>query len=216
MKKKYILFDLDGTLTDSQEGITKAVEYALHAFGIEVKDRSSLRVFIGPPLTDSFRRYYGFSEEKALEGVKKYREYYNEKGKFENAVYEGIPEVLERLKEEGKILIVATSKPELYAKQIMEHFGLTKYFADIYGATMDGSRVNKDDVIRYALREKGITNVEEAVMVGDREHDVLGAKKCGMEAVGVLFGFGSREELELSGAAVIVETAEELGEVLCG
>lgn len=215
MKKKYILFDLDGTLTDSQEGITKAVEYALASFGITVEDRAELNVFIGPPLTDSFEKYYGFSGEQALEGVKKYREYYNEKGKFENAVYEGIPEVLRRLKEAGKVLIVATSKPEFYAKQIIEHFDLAKYFDGIYGATMDGSRVHKDDVIRYALKENGITDLNEAVMVGDREHDVIGAKKCGLEAVGVLFGFGSRQELEENGAAEIAETVEQLGDILC-
>lgn len=216
MNKKYILFDLDGTLTDSEEGITKAVEYALHDFGIEVADRSDLRVFIGPPLTDSFMKYYGFSEEKALEGVKKYREYYNEKGKFENAVYEGIEEVLSRLKKEGKQLIVATSKPEFYAKQIMDHFDLSKYFSNIYGATMDGSRVYKEDVIRYALQENGITDPEEAVMVGDREHDMIGAKKCGLEAIGVLFGFGSREELKTNGAVAIAETVAQLGDLLCG
>lgn len=216
MNKKYILFDLDGTLTDSQEGITKAVEYALKDFGIEVADRSELTVFIGPPLTDSFIKYYGFSEEKALEGVKKYREYYNAKGKFENAVYEGIPEVLARLKKAGKILFVATSKPEFYAKQIVDHFGLSKYFSNIYGATMDGSRVHKDDVIRYALQENGITDLDEVVMVGDREHDIIGAKKCGLEAIGVLFGFGSREELETNGAVAIAETVAQLGDLLCG
>lgn len=216
MNKKYILFDLDGTLTDSQEGITKAVEYALNYFGIEVADRSELNVFIGPPLAESFMKYYGFSEEKALEGVKKYREYYNVKGKFENAVYEGIPAVLERLNDAGKILFVATSKPEFYARQIIEHFNLSGYFAGIYGATMDGSRVNKDEVIRYALQENGITDLHEVIMVGDREHDIIGAKKCGLEAIGVLFGFGSREELETNGAAAIAETAAQLGDLLCG
>lgn len=213
--RKYLLFDLDGTLTDSQEGITKSVEYALNYYGIQVEDRKELNVFIGPPLAESFMKYYGFSREKALEAVKKYREYFGVTGKFENTVYEGIPEVLEKLKQAGKILILATSKPEVYAKQIMEHFDLAKYFTNIHGSELDGSRVHKDEVIRFALKANGITDLEEAVMIGDREHDMIGAKKCGLEAIGVLFGFGSRRELEENGAAAIAETAEELGELLC-
>lgn len=214
MKKQYILFDLDGTLTDSQEGITKSVAHALKYYGIEVEDRAQLNCFIGPPLVDSFMKYFGFTKEQAYEATERYREYFGVTGKFENRVYDGIPQMLQRLKDVKKTLIVATSKPELYAKQIIEHFDLAPYFKEVYGADMEGNRVNKDDVIRYALKAENITDLQDVIMVGDREHDVIGAKKCGIEAIGVLFGFGSREELELSGAFAIAETPEEVGEII--
>lgn len=214
--KQYIFFDLDGTLTDSQEGITKSAAYALKHFGIEVEELSQLRFFIGPPLMDSFMNHFGFSEEKAAEAVKYFREYFNATGKFENRVYDGIPQVLERLKTAGKTLVVATSKAELFAKQILEHFELAKYFDKVYGADMEGTRCHKDQVIAYALEEMQLTDVSQVIMVGDKEHDVLGAKRNGIDTIGVLFGFGSRQELEESGAAVIVETVEEIGNVILG
>lgn len=212
--KKYILFDLDGTLTDPMEGITNSVAYALEFYGIHVEDKNTLTVFIGPPLKDSFEKYYGFSAEKATEAIQKYREYFEKSGMFENAVIPGIPEALETLKNKGYILITATSKPERYAKKIMEKFDLARYFQDICGADMEETRVRKGDVIRYAMEKNGITEASQAVMVGDREHDVLGAKECGMDCLGVLFGYGSREELKEAGASQIAETVEEMETLL--
>lgn len=214
MKKSYILFDLDGTLTDPMVGITKSVQYALKTYGIEEPDLEKLIPFIGPPLKDSFMKYYNFPEEQAREGIARYREYFTVKGIFENQVYDGIPQMLQNLKAAGKSLLVATSKPEQFAKQILEHFDLDGYFDFIGGASMDEVRVKKGDVIAYVLDSMGIGDVSRAVMVGDREHDVLGARENGMDCVGVLFGYGGRQELEHAGAGRIVETVEELTEVL--
>lgn len=189
--KKYIFFDLDGTLTDSAEGITNSVAYVLKHYGISVKDKSTLNVFVGPPLVESFMKYYGFDREQARASVEIYREYFEDKGMFENAVYPGIPELLDGLKKDGYKLYVATSKPEQYSVKIIEHFGLAEYFEMVGGADMN-----------------------EIVMVGDRENDMNGAKQNHMESVGVLYGYGSREELENSGAGHIAKTVEELGKVL--
>lgn len=214
MDKKYMLFDLDGTLTDPQEGITNSVAYALEQYGIHVEDKSSLNKFIGPPLKDSFMEYYGFAEDRAEEAVWKYREYFNEDGIFENKVYPGIPQMLQRLNDQGKILIVATSKPTVYAKRILERFELSQYFADVQGSEMDGRRTKKEEVISYALEQNQITDNAQAVMIGDREHDIIGAKKCGLDSIGVLFGYGSREELEGCGAGQIVDTVQMLEDLL--
>lgn len=207
---QYLLFDLDGTLTDSALGITNSVKYALEEFGIVVKDRGELLKFIGPPLVDSFMEYYGFSREKAAEAVAIYREYFQAKGIFENRVYDGVEEVLKELKDRGKTLILATSKPEVFTVRILEHFHLAEYFYFVAGATMDESRNKKDQVIAYALEQCKIADKSEALMIGDREHDILGAGANGIDSVGVLYGFGSREELEAAGADYIVETLEEL------
>lgn len=214
MKKKYVLFDLDGTLTDSQDGILNAIEYALKHYGIAVEDRSTLRPFLGPPLTDSMREHFGFGTEQALEAVRIFREYYNTTGLFENRVYPGIEAMLGDLQANGYRLFVATSKPEQIARRILEHFGLDGYFDYIGGATPDDSRVKKGDVIGYVLKEAGIENPVEAVMVGDRMHDVLGAKQNGMETIGVLFGYGDREELTRAGAEYLAATADEIGKLL--
>lgn len=214
MDKKYMLFDLDGTLTDPQEGITNSVAYALEQYGIHVEDRSTLNKFIGPPLKDSFMEYYGFTEDRAEEAVWKYREYFNEDGIFENKVYPGIPQMLQHLKDQGKILIVATSKPTVYAKRILKRFELSQYFADVQGSEMDGRRTKKEEVISYALEQNQITDNAQAVMIGDREHDIIGAKKCGLDSIGVLFGYGSREEMEGCGAGQIVDTVQMLEDLL--
>lgn len=204
-KYKYYLFDLDGTITDSEMGITNSVKHALRKYGIEETDQAKLRKFVGPPLADSFMKYYGFTKEQATKSIDYYREYYTNGGMFENRVYEGIPELLQRLKDAGKILIVATSKPEVFAKQILEHFDLAKYFDCIAGASMDESRVNKDEVIAYALDMYGVSeHRSEMVMIGDREHDIFGAKKNDLDSIGVLFGFGDLEELQAAGADYIV------------
>lgn len=212
----YILFDLDGTLTNSELGITKSVQHALKKFGIEVEDRTILRPFIGPPLGESFQVYYGLSKEESEQAIKYYRERFSVKGLYENEVYEGVEKMLQDLKESGKKLILATSKPEKFTMLILEHFDLLKYFDFVAGATMDGSRGEKADVIRYALEISGIEDKTEAIMVGDRKFDILGAKENGLASIGVLYGFGDREELTEAGADYIVERAEDIVKVLLG
>lgn len=207
---KYILFDLDGTLTDPGTGITNSVAYALARWNIHVEDRRTLYRFIGPPLQDSFREYYGFSPEDALKAVDVYREYFREKGLYENEVYPGVEEMLKTLKAQGKTLILATSKPEEFAIRILKHFGLDGYFTVMAGATMDPSRSKKGDVITYALRQGGVSALSTAVMIGDREHDIFGAKQNGLDSIGVLFGYGDRDELEKAGATYIASTVEEI------
>lgn len=205
-------FDLDGTITDSSAGITNSVMYALKKFGIEEGDRTKLYKFIGPPLIVSFRDYYGFSEEDVLRAIQYYREYYQDKGIFENRVYDGFEEMLKELKSAGKRLAVATSKPEPYARRIIEHFGLSPYFDYVAGMELDGGRGTKAEVIQYALKALGIEDKSGVLMVGDREHDVIGAKEAGIDCLGVLYGFGSREELERAGADYIAETVGEISE----
>ena len=202
-KYKYALFDLDGTLTDPGEGITKSVQYALDKFGIHVEDRKQLFCFIGPPLHESFEVYYGFSRSDAMKAVDYYREYYAVKGIFENLVYDGIPEALAKLRDSGVRICLATSKPEVFAKQILEHFGLDGYFTAVAGSEMDGTRTKKAEVVERALGLLGNPDVGDCVMIGDREHDVLGGAAHGLDTIGVLFGYGSREELEHAGATYI-------------
>ncbi len=209
---KYIFLDLDGTITDSREGITNCFAYALNHFGIEVENKADLEQYIGPPLEQSFREGFGFDTEKAALAVAKYRERFVPVGMYENLVYPGMEEALKKLKEAGKVLIVATSKPEYMAKRILAHFHLDTYFEDICGADDDKNRSKKDEVIRYALEKHGITDTEEVLMVGDRFHDVAGAAKCGLKCMGVLYGFGNREELEEAGAAYIAETVEDMAQ----
>lgn len=214
MNKNYILFDLDGTLTDPMIGITKSVQHALRAYGIEVEQLEELCPFIGPPLRDSFMKYYGLSSEQATGAITKYREYFSVDGLFENKEYPGIREMLSELKAAGKHLMVATSKPEVFAKQILDHFSMTEYFDFIGGASLDESRIRKGDVIQYVLEQSHITQLEQVVMVGDREHDVIGAIEQGLDCVGVLYGYGDRKELETAGADYIVSTVEELKSLL--
>ena len=211
--KRYILFDLDGTLTDPMVGITSSVQYALSKFGISVRYLKELIPFIGPPLTESFQQYYGFTEEQAREGVKYYREYFAPRGIFENEIYPGVQQMLLELSEAGFILILATSKPKVYAEQILRHFAIDEYFRLVVGSELDGTRVHKDEVIRYALNVCGI-RAEEALMVGDRRHDMEGASACGVESVGVLYGYGSRQELTEAGAGHLAESVKELKEFL--
>ena len=204
-----ILFDLDGTLTEPFEGITNSVLYALRKCGIEEGDMAKLKAFIGPPLVSSFSELYGMTQEEARRAVSFYREYYAEKGIFENAVIAGIPELLRALQNEGCSLFVATSKPEPFAGRIIERFSLSPYIARVFGASLDETRIEKGEVIAYALKEGGIAK-ESALMVGDRKHDILGAKENGIRSMGVLFGYGSREELIFAGADEIAETPEEV------
>ena len=203
MKSVY-LFDLDGTLTDPKLGITKSVAYALSKFDISVSNLDDLCVFIGPPLLDSFMEYYHMSKEDAQKAITYYREYFSVTGLFENKVYDGMKEILQTLQEKGKKCYVATSKPESFAKQIIEHFGLDEYFEDICGATMDGTRSKKGDVIAYTLQKHNI-HKEDAIMVGDRKHDILGAKENGLPCIAVLYGYGNQKEFEEAGADIIIE-----------
>ena len=214
MKKQYILFDLDGTLTDPAEGITKSVQYALKHFGIEEDDLEKLQPFIGPPLMESFMDFYGFSEEQAREAVTYYREYFRPQGIFENEVYKGIPELLEKLTDAGKTLILATSKPVVFAEQILEHFDLRQYFEFIGGSDIEQTRAKKTEILQYILEECQLVDLTELVMVGDRKHDIIGAKQFGIDMVGVLYGYGSEEELKEAGADVLVDSVRELGEYL--
>lgn len=202
----YVLFDLDGTLTDSAPGITNSIAYALEKFGITVEDKSELFKFIGPPLKESFHEFYGFNDEECAKAIAAQREYFTEKGMFENSVYDGIKDVLQDLKVEGKKVFLATSKPEPFAITILEHFGLSQYFDFIAGATLDGSRSTKKDVIAHVLKENGITDTKDVVMVGDRRHDIVGAAENNLDSIGVLFGYGNRAELEAAGATHIVKT----------
>lgn len=214
MQKRYILFDLDGTLTDSREGIIRSILHALNYYGIQVEDQDTLRPFLGPPLAESFRKYFNFSQEQSLEAVGYYREYFAVKGLLENRVYDGVEELVKNLQNRGYKLFLATSKPEIYAKQIMDHFGLSPYFTFIGGATLDESRLKKADVIRYVLEENQITDMSDVVMVGDRNQDVWGAKQNGIDVIGVLYGYGSREELEEAGVDAIAELPEDVMNIL--
>lgn len=211
---QYILFDLDGTLTDPGIGITNSVMYALKKFQIEVEDRTTLFKFIGPPLKASFEKYYGFSKEESELALQYYREYFRPKGLYENQVYKGVRELLTDLKSRNKTLILATSKPEEFAIEILRHFDLYKYFDFVAGATMDSSRVKKADVILYALQSYGVSDLSSAIMIGDREHDILGAKQVGLDSIGVLYGYGDYEELKSAGVTYIVENTEDILKII--
>ena len=214
MKYNTVLFDLDGTLTDPGEGITNSVMHSLKYYGIEESDRTKLYKFIGPPLWESYEVFYGFSHEKAIEAVEHYREYYKVKGIYENYLYQGVKEMLEALKSNGIKILVATSKPEKFANIILEHFDIAKYFDFIGGAAMDGSRVNKDDVIAYTLKSAEVSDVSKCIMVGDRLHDVLGAKALNMDSIGVLYGYGDYKELSEAGANYIAENPENVVKII--
>lgn len=207
---KYVLFDLDGTLTNPEIGITSSVIYALEKFGVKVEDRKELLPFIGPPLTYSFETFYGLSKEDSELAVKYYRERFSVKGLYENEVYDGVEKMLQTLKDRGKILVIATSKPEEFTLKILEHFDLLKYFDYVAGATMDGSRGEKGDVIRYAIEISGIEDKSQAIMIGDRHYDICGAKENGLDSMGVLFGFGDYEELTKAGADYIAESVVDI------
>ena len=208
-----ILFDLDGTLTDSGPGITHAVQYALEQKGYEVPPREELFSFIGPPLHTSFRRRCGVDEVGATELVRIFRVYYNQMGGIlENEVYPGIREMLSELKNAGKRLMIATSKPQAAAELVMRHFGLDEFVPEIVGGT-DDNRNTKGEVIAYTLREYGV-DPGTAIMVGDREHDIHGAAENGIPAIGITWGYGDRAELEGAGAKAVFDTPAETAEYI--
>ncbi len=208
---KSILFDLDGTLTDSGEGIINCAAPALEHFGIPIPQRDALRVFVGPPLHDTFRQF-GVPEDQVDEAIRIYRSRYVPIGKFENTPYPGIRELLEKLRAQGHRLFVATSKPEDMSVEILEHFDLARFFDRICGASLDRSRSSKDAVIAYLLQQHGAG--EQMVMVGDTVFDILGAAAHGIPAVGVAWGYGNVEEMKKAGAAAIATTMDELFRIL--
>ena len=210
MKYKYYLFDLDGTLTDPGIGITNSVMHALEKFNIHVSDRKELYPFIGPPLVDSFEKYFGFDEKQALQAVEYYREYFREDGIFENVVYEGIPEMLGELKSRGAIVALATSKPYEFSVRILDHFDLHQYFDIVGAATMDGRISRKADVISHLIDKLRENEKSSILMIGDRDQDIDGAKVNGLQSAGVLWGYGSREELMDAGADYIVSVPSDI------
>lgn len=213
-----ILFDLDGTLIDSGPGIIKSVSYALEQMGLPIpENRQELGKFVGPPLHVSFAEFYGLPPEEVRRAITLYREYYARQGIWECTVYPGVPELLARLNQAGLRLLVATSKPERFAVPVLERRGLAKEFAFIAGADDDnGNRSEKHQVIRYALAACGIEDPASVLMVGDRKYDVAGAGACGIDTVGVLYGYGSTEELTAAGAVYLAETPEAVGDLLLG
>ncbi|ULO05016.1 HAD family hydrolase [Paenibacillus sp. 19GGS1-52] len=208
-----ILFDLDGTLTDPKEGITKSVEFALHKFDIQVDHLDELLPYIGPPLVDSFMELHAFSAEQAQQAVVFYRERYSTIGLFENKVIAGIPQLLEELKNLGYSLYVATSKPTVFAEEILKEYKLDSYFKHIVGSNLDGTRSKKQEVIQYVLDQNAI-HPEQALMIGDRKHDIIGAIGCGLKSLGVTFGYGSEEELRQAGADQIAYRVEEISDMI--
>lgn len=208
---KVILFDLDGTLTESGEGITKSVQYALEKLGQPEPDLKKLEVFVGPPLLQQFMKYAGLDEETAVKAVEYYRERYTDIGIFENEVYPGVEDMLDKLRGKGYILAVASSKPERFVKKVLDHFDLTKYFQEIVGSEMNGGRTSKADVIEEALdRLHMADHRDQVVMVGDKEHDVFGARKAGLQCLAVSYGYGSEEELKNANPLKIVDSAQEV------
>ena len=214
----YFLFDLDGTLTDPKVGITTCCQYGLRAVGVDVPDLKELEQFIGPPLLPAFQEVYGLDEEQALKAIDKFRERFQSVGLYENELLPGVPQMLRTLKEHGKILATASSKPEVFVKQILQHFDIDSWFDEIVGSTMDEKHAGKAEVIGEALRRLGCADADRdsILMVGDRMHDVEGAVALNIRTVGVTFGYGSRSELEQAGAWRIVDTMEELTDILLG
>ena len=213
---KYLLFDLDGTLTDSQEGITKSVSYALINLGVEDLPDDIKLHFIGPPLKDSFPKYCGFDEETTEKAIALYRERYSKVGKFENRPYEGIPELLKKLKEDDRVLVIASSKPTGFVEDILNKFDLRQYFDIISAADLSGKKCEKEDVIKEALEILNLKNGDkDVVMIGDRHYDINGAKYFDLDSIGVNYGFAfDKNELKDAGATYVVETVKELGELL--
>lgn len=214
MNYKYILFDLDGTITDSKEGIVASVQFALDKMGVPETKVSNLEKFVGPPLKFSFQEYYAFSDEFAEKAIEYYREYYREKGIYENKLYDGIIPLLQSLKQSGFTIALATSKPTIFATKILEHFNVAQYFDIIVGSNLDGTRTDKAEVISYVCEHLPIYNVNQAVMIGDRMYDINGANAMEMDSIGVLYSDGSLEEFQEANATYVVNSVEELGALL--
>jgi phosphoglycolate phosphatase len=214
MNYQIALFDLDGTIINSQIGITKSVQYSLQSFGIIVDEPSTLVHFVGPPLHLSFQKYYGFDDSESRRAVEKYREYYREIGIFESEIYLGMAELLEEIHQNGVTNVLATSKPEVFARQILEHLDIIQYFDGVFGSNLDLTRSDKAEIIcdirvAYPQFER-----EKYVMIGDKEHDIIGARKNSIDSIGVLWGFGSQAELEYHQPQYIVREIDHLREIL--
>lgn len=208
---KVIFFDLDGTLTESGEGITRSVQYALEKIGKPEEDLEKLKVFVGPPLMEQFMKYAGVNEATARKAVEYYRERYEVKGIFENRPYDGIENMLQELKRKGYTLAVASSKPEYYVTKILDYFKLSSYFDAVVGSEMNGARTSKAEVIEEALKRTRMSDKrQEVLMVGDKEHDVLGARAAGLDCVAVAYGYGTKEELTEAKPLKIVASVDEL------
>ncbi|MBT2756981.1 HAD family hydrolase [Mesobacillus foraminis] len=213
---KMILFDLDGTLSDPKTGITKSVQYALRKLNIEEPDLDQLECFIGPPLQVSFTEFYRFDAEQTASAIRYYRERFKEIGMFENEIYPGIPELLKSLKEQKYTLVVATSKPTVFSEEILKYFKIDQYFELVVGSHLDGTRSSKTEIIEYILNQYSNHPLEDFIMIGDREHDMIGAKNTGIASIGVSYGFGSLQELSAHQPDHIVSSVSELKEVLMG
>ncbi|MCY1391983.1 5'-nucleotidase [compost metagenome] len=211
MHYQNILFDLDGTLTDPREGITRSIQYALAKLGIDEPDLTKLEHFIGPPLLQAFMQFYGFDEAKAWEAVNHYRERFKVTGLYENEVFEGVIELLDTLEGQGRHLYIATSKPWEFAREIARHFDFAKHFKVIYGSELDGTRTNKIELIKHLLAEEGL-DAAQTLMIGDRKHDLIGARSNGLDCVAVGYGFGSRDELTTEAPTYHFDTLAQLHE----
>ena len=211
---KYVFLDLDGTLTDSKDGILNCAEYALRKMGVEEIDRADLMKFIGPPLVVSFSQFYGFNEADARKAVEYYRERFSDIGIFENRAYEGVHEFLQKLTDHARLPVLATSKPKVYADRIAVKYGLRPYMKLIAGAELDGTRDSKAEVIEYAIEKLGIEDRSKVIMVGDRHQDIEGAKKCGVACCGVSYGYAAEGELEKAGADYIAANFDELYDII--
>lgn len=209
-----ILFDLDGTLTDPAEGITNSVAYALKKMGITPPERTELLKFIGPPLADSFEKYYNLTTEQSYKAVDYYREYFSPKGIFENKIIKDADVLVKKLKQNGKKVILATSKPTIFAEKILKYFNMDEYFDLVVGSNLDGSLTDKAEVISVALKSANITELSKTVMIGDRSHDIIGALKNGVIPIGVTFGYGSEKELTTANAKYIFNSIKDLSDFL--
>jgi phosphoglycolate phosphatase len=211
-----LLFDLDGTLTDPKSGITKSIQYALAQFGIDETDLATLTSFIGPPLTESFQKYYGFDAVQAEQALLFYREYFTNGGMYDNAVYPGIINLLTALTAQEKRLLVATSKPTVFAEQILAHFQLDTYFEQIIGSNLDGTRTTKTEIIAYTLATVPTIARSATIMIGDRKHDICGARDNGLPSIAVGYGYGTLDELVAATPTYLVPTVEQLAKLLQG
>lgn len=213
MKYKHILFDLDGTISDPKIGITKSVQYALHKMGIEERDLDKLEPFIGPPLKSSFMEIYSFTEEQANQAVELYREYFKEQGMYENELYDGMQDILIQLRDNGYFLYVATSKPTVFALQILKYFQIDSYFELIVGSNLDGTMSDKAEIIAHIIKSSDLQK-NSVIMIGDRKHDIIGANKNGMDSIGVGFGYGSELELRQANCTYYIDQVEDLPVIL--
>jgi phosphoglycolate phosphatase len=211
---QYLLFDLDGTVTDSQEGILNSVRYSLSYFKMEIPDQKTLKKFIGPPLSKSLMDYYGFDAGKAAKAVQVYREYFSKKGIYENKLYPGIRDLLKKLNSKGKTIILATAKPTYYAEKIIRYFEIDPFFKEIVGSNMDGTRMEKKEIIRHILDLHPNEPIRQFIMIGDRVHDIEGANFHGIDSIWVQYGYGDEEEITNVTPTYNAERIEDLYELL--